>query len=213
MYNEDYLNHNAYYGRGSDDYNFPVEVMKDSSDLLGLIKQGNRIEEGIPNGASLIITEKQYVMAFNKGRGIGRHDSTLARIYADITDQATLGYVTIELYRRSAEKELLHARIFCQKEEETRNIYKIITFSFNREKKISQKEFNSFMDFYNEYAWVFQREKFQVYLMGKTMPSIESVKDVLESMIDKDFSLPESFTSKERIIGVETNKNDNLISK
>ena len=202
----DYLNHRTYYGRGQSEYNFPVDVMKDSSDMLDLIKQAGDCEEGMENGAVLLITEKQYIMAFNRGRGRGPHDATIARVYADITDQKELGFLTIVLYCHKAEDSLIHARIFSEKANKRSKPRNIISFSFNRERKISQKEFNSFMDFYNEYAWVIKRENFQVSLMGKTMPSIDSVKEILESMIDKDFSLDGIMPEDEQIIGFETNK-------
>ena len=64
------------------------------------------------------------------------------------------------------------------------------------------------MEFYNEYAWVIERENFKVSLMGKSM-TIENVKEVLESMIDPNFELSSVFTNNETIIGIETNKEDN----
>ena len=212
---EEYVNHKTYYGSGYDEYNFPIETMNDSNDMLILIDQARECEQGITNGAVLLITEKQYILAFNRGRGRGAHDSAIARIFSDITDQVELGYKTVGDYRRKAESILLHAKIFCEKQDKTSKVSNIISFSFNRGKeedkrKITQKEFNSFMAFYDEYAWIFRRGGFKVSLMGKSLPSIDNVKEVLESMIDNSCSLPEEFTNTEKIIGCETNKADEM---
>lgn len=208
MIDLDYLSHKSHYGSGQDQYNFELDIMSDSSDLLHLIKQGSRCEEGMENGAVLLITEKQYIMSYNRGMGNGPHDSTLARVYANITDHKKLDFWTIKQYCRKAEAILLHARIYAEKDSSVTKVSKILSFSFNRERRISQKEFNSFMDFYNEYSWVIKRENFKVSLMGKSM-TIENVKDVLENMVDPTFELSSVFTDNETIIGVETNKEDN----
>ena len=208
----EYENHRTFFGRGHDEYNFEVDLMKDSSDLLYLIDQAKDCEEEMENGAVLLITDKQYIMAYNRGRGRGPHDATIARIFADITDKKTLGFLTIMLYCHKAEASVLHARIYSEKETKMSKISNIISFSFNREKIISQEEFNSFMDFYNEYAWVIKREKFKVSLMGKSM-TIEDVKDVLESMIDKNFCMPPLFDGEETIFVIETNQVENIVKK
>ena len=208
----EYLNHKTFYGQGHDEYNFPVDIMEDSSDLLDLLKQSKDCEEGIENGAVLLITEKQYIMAFNRGMGNGPHDSTIARIFSDITDQKELGFVTIMLYCHKAEASLIHARIYAEKETKMSPVSKILAFSFNREKKISQKEFNSFMDFYNEYAWVIKRENFKVSFAGKSM-TIDDIKELLESMIDKDFELSSVFTDNETIIGNPTNVEEQIVGR
>ena len=209
---DDFLIHKSFYGSGQDEYNFPVDVMKDSSDLLDLIKQAKDCEEGIENGAVLLITEKQYIMAYNRGMGNGPHDSTIARIYADLTDQAKLGFVTIMKYCHKAEEKLIHARFYAEKETKMSPVSKILSFSFNREKKISQKEFNSFMDFYNEYAWAIKRENFKVSFAGKTM-TIDDIKILLESMIDNEFVLSSIFTDEEVIIGTPTNAQEQKIGR
>lgn len=208
MANDNYMVHKSFYGSGHDEYNFPLDIMKDSGDLLQLIKQGSRCEEGMENGAILLITEKQYIMSYNRGMGNGPHDSTIARAYANITDNKELNFWTVKQYCHKAEEKLLHARFYAEKDLSYTKVSKILSFSFNREKRISQKEFNSFMDFYNEYAWVIERENFKVSLMGKTM-TIENVKEVLESMIDPNFELSSVFTNNEIIIGIETNKEEN----
>lgn len=206
-------NHKTFFGRGHDEYNFPIDVMKDSSDLLDLIKQAKECEEGIENGAVLLLTEKQYIMAFNRGMGRGPHDATLARVYADITDKKELGFFTIMQYCRKAEEKLLHARIYSEKETKASKIDNIISFSFNRDGlKITPKEFNSFMDFYNEYAWVIKRDNFKVSYRGKTM-SIDDIKTILESRIDDSYDLYSIFTPDENIIGTRTNEEEKGITK
>ena len=211
-YDSEYENHKSYYGQGHDEYNFPVDIMDASSDLLDLIKQSKECEEGIENGAVLLITEKQYIMAYNRGMGNGPHDATIARLYADITDQAELGFLSIMKYCHKAEDTLIHARIYSEKETKMSQVNKIFSFSGKREKKITQKEFNSFMDFYNEYAWAIKRENFKVSFAGKTM-TIDDIKMLLESMIDRDFELSSIFTDNEIIVGNETNVEDKNITR
>ncbi len=208
----EFLNHKTFYGQGYDEYNFEINVMKDSSDLLRLVQQSDECEEEMQNGAVLLITEKQYIMAFNRGDGNGPHDAALARLFTAITDHTKLGYFTIMHYCHKAEGAMLHAKIYSERESKYSGVSKIFSFSFNREKKISQEEFNSFMEFYNEYAWAIKREKFKVSLMGRSM-SIDDVKDVLESMVDKDFHMPPLFDGEETIIGVETNKEESKMTK
>lgn len=208
----EFINHKSFFGQGHDEYNFPIDVMKDSSDLLDLIKQAKEYEEGIENGAVLLITEKQYIMAFNRGMGNGPHNATIARAYADITDQSELGFFTVMKYCHKAEETLIHARIFAEKETQLSKVSKILSFSFNREKKISRKEYNSFLDFYNEYAWVFKRENFKTSFAGKTM-TLDEIKILLESMIDEEFELSSIFTDNEIIIGQETNIEEKNITK
>ena len=213
MSNTDYINRKTFFGRGHDEYNFPIDIMKDSSDLLDLIKQSKECEEGIENGAVLILTEKQYIVAYNRGMGRGPHDATIARVYADITDKKELGFFTVMQYCHKAEEKLLHARIYSEKETKMSKVVNIISFSFNRDGlKITPKEFKSFMDFYNEYAWVIKRDNFKVSFRGKTM-SIDDVKTILESMIDENYDLYQIFTNEENIIGIKTNIEEKGITK
>ena len=205
MANDDYMVHKSFYGSGHDEYNFPLDIMKDSSDILQLVRQAKKCDSEEENGAVLLITENQYIMSYNRGMGRGPHDSTLARIYADITDQKELNFYTIKKYCRMAEQSLIHARVYSEKD--TVKVKNILSFSFNREHKISPLEYDSFLNFYNEYAWVFKREKFDVSFAGKTM-SIDDIKLLLESMVDYDFSLPSEFSENETIIGEPTNKKE-----
>ena len=208
----EFENHKTFYGTGKDEYNFDIHVMEDSGNLIKLVEQSKECDGEIQNGAVLVITEKQYIMAYNYGDGYGPHDAALARVFSAITDQKELNYCTVMHYCHKAEGAVLHARVYAERTDKYSDISKIFAFSFNRERKISQEEFNSFMDFYNEYSWAIKREKFKVSLMGKTM-EIENVKDVLESMVDKDFHMPALFDGEETIIGVETNKEDNKMKR
>lgn len=208
----EFENHKTFYGSGSDEYNFDIHVMEDSGKLIKLVEQSKECDGEIQNGAVLVITEKQYIMAYNYGDGYGPHDAALARVFSAITDQKELNYFTVMHYCHKAEKVVLHARVYAERTSKYSDISKIFAFSFNRERKISQEEFNSFMDFYNEYAWAIKREKFKVSLMGKSM-EIDDVKNVLESMVDPNFHMPPLCDGEETLIGVETNKEENKIIK
>ena len=203
--NFDYLIHQSHYGRGYDEYNFQVDIMKDSGDLLDLIKQSKDCEEGIENGAVVVFTEKQYIPAFNRGMGSGPHDATLARLYSLLTDKKELGFFTVMHYCHKLEEKLIHARIYSEKETKMSKVNNIISFSFNREKKISEKEYESFLAFYNEYAWLIKRENFKVSLMGRDK-TIDEVKEYFESIIDYDFNLKEIFEEND-IIGISLENN------
>lgn len=204
-YNYDYLNHQAHYGRGYDEYNFDIDIMNDSGDLINLIKQAKDCEEGIENGAVVVFTEKQYITAFNRGMGNGPHNATFARIYSLLTDKKELGFFSVMQYCHKLEDTLIHARIYSEKETRMSKVNNIISFSFNRDKKISQKEYESFLAFYNEYAWLIKRENFKVSLMGRDR-TIDEIKDYFESIVDYDFNLSSIFEEND-IIGINMEGN------
>ncbi len=208
--NLDYLVHTTFFGKGSSEYNFEIDVMKDSSDLLILIAQAKECYDGISNGAVLLVTEKQYIMAFNRGMGRGAHDSTFARLYADLTDKAELSLMNVKKYCMKAEEKFLLAKFYSEKETEFSPVVNIVSFSFYRkERVISEKEFASFMEFYDEYAWAIKKYGFKVSFCGIDM-TLEEVKERLESMVDKNFYLSSVFPDEEPIIGTPTTDGDML---
>ena len=98
---------------------------------------------------------------------------------------------------------MLTAKIFSEREAYNKPLKNMIVFSFNRGDKISKAEFDSFMNFYNEYAWVISLENFEVWFGGKKI-SLEQVMLLLENMIDPNLDLSEIMPKNEKIIGNPT---------
>lgn len=209
MNEEEYLAYKSRYGQN--EYNFPLELMKDASDLLTFVANGNDTNGDYANGAVLVVTENQYILSFNRGMGQGPHDSTFARIASLMSDQKELSFFNAKSYCLKLEKYFIHARFYSEKESERSPLKNILSISFNRGDKITEKEYNSFMEFLKEYEFVLKRYNFDTSFKGKTMP-LEVVKEKLKTMIDPTLELDINEFKDEKIIGFKTNdENKNML--
>ena len=199
------LKRRAYFGKNCDDYNFPIEIMNDSSDLVAMIEEARKTDDIVEKGASIVFTEKQSIVAFNRNGGEGAHNSALARIYADMTDGKELGFMNVMKYFHALEARFLHGRIYVEKDSRVSKLRNILSFSFYRGDNITPGEYAAFKMFYDEYAWLIKRENFDVSFKGRTI-SLDNLKTLLESMIDPDLDISHLFSTQEKIIGqtVET---------
>ena len=193
----------SHYGNGEDAYNFKLVLFSGAKNLISLIHHVSSFAESVEYGASLVITDKQLILTFNGDMGAGSHNAALARIYADMTDQGKLGYYDTIKCRKILESNFINARIYVEKYTPTESPTKIVAFSFDREgRRITPREFQGFMMFYDEYAELLKRENFDVSLMGKQM-SIDEVKEVLEALIDPNLDVSNILHCEERIIGTK----------
>ena len=185
----------THYGNSEDAYNFKLVMFGGPANLISLIHHVASLAESIEYGATLVITDKQVILTFNGNMGEGSHNAALARICADMTDGAKLNYYDTIKYRKKLESNFLNARIYVEKYQADELPTKIVAFSFDRQgRKLTPREFQGFMMFYDEY--------FDVSLMGKTM-SIDQAKIVLESLIDPELDVSNILPCEERIIGTK----------
>ena len=201
-----------YYSKGYEDsHNFKLQMVGGAKDLLSLIHFVQLQPESVCYGSAMVVTDKQLILAYNSNNGSGSHNATLARIFADITDQAQLNYSGVTKYCKALEQRFLNGKIYVEKYEASSPVSKIISFSFDREKKkITPNEFEGFRMFYDEYAELLKKEGFDISLMGKQM-SIDAVKTTLESMIDPELDISNLLPFEERIIGQEIDKKNNYV--
>ena len=196
-------NKRTHYGENEDAYNFKLELFAGVKNLISLIHHVASLAESVEYGATLVITDKQVILTFNGNLGEGSHNAALARIYADITDQSRLTYYDTIKYRKALESSFLNARIYVEKYEASEPPTKIVAFSFDREgRRLTPREFQGFMMFYDEYAELLKRENFDVSLMGKTM-SIDEARVILESLVDPELDVSHILPCEERIIGTK----------
>lgn len=199
--NYEKINKDAYYGRGEDDYNQPLELIASSDELYRTIRSIENRREEKELGALLVITDKQWILTYNGNYGSGSHNTAMARVYADMTDKAKLNYIDVKTYFHKLEERFLHAKMYIEKYTPTSKVTNILSFSFNRStKSITQNEYEGFRRFYDEYAELIKLKNFDVSFMGKTM-DIDTVKERLESMIDPYLDLSNLMECDEVIIG------------
>ena len=201
MNDDEYLSYKSRYGQN--EYDFELDLMNGSSDLLSFIAQGNKTLGEISNGAVLVISENQYILTYNRGMGQGTHDLTLAKISSILSDNKELNISNSRRYCSKLEKKFLHARLFSEKESQFAKLKNIISFSFNRD-SISEKEYNSFLEFCNEYEFIIKKYHFDVSFKGKTM-SFDTLKERLKSIIDYNLEADYDDFDDSKIIGIKTN--------
>lgn len=202
MDDEEYLVYKSRYGQK--EYDFDLDIMKDSDDLLKFISNGNKTLGDIANGAVLVIMEKEYILSFNRGMGQGRHDLTFAKISSKLSDDKELNFSNARGYCKKLENTFLHARLFSEKESRQSPLKNIISFSLNRD-YITEKEYNTFIEFCNEYEFIIKKYNFDVSLKGKTM-SFDLLKEKLKSMINYDLKVNYEDFVEERVKGNKTNE-------
>ena len=203
-YQEEKKKKNSYFDGVDISSNYELDIIRDSSDFIEFLKQGKEAYDyNIENGGVLVITDKQYILTMNLGKGQKAHNPTLARVAAAINGY-DIRYDFNKLVRLQGQicRQFLHARIYAELTNEKRNFMQLIAFELKPRDRISQKEFQSFMNFYNEYAWIIKREKFRVAFNGVDT-TIDELKTFLEQIIDYDLELEEN--NEERIIGTPTN--------
>ena len=200
----EYLSYKSRYGQN--EYNFNLDIMKDANDLLSFISQGNKTLGDISNGAVLVITESDYILSYNRGMGQGPHDLTFARI-ASIMSNKELNFSNSRSNCKKLESLFLHARLFSERESIKAKQKNIISFSFNRD-SISEKEYDRFIDFCNEYEFILKKYDFDVSFKGKTM-SFDLLKEKLKSIIDYDLIVDYGDLDDSKIIGNDINSNTN----
>ncbi len=167
------------------------------------------------NGGILVCTPKQYILSYNLGFGSGSHNSTFARVEKDLHGGGSI-LVQDELpLREKCRNKYIHAKILYGRVDPLNFSFKGF-IDFYIPDKISQRSFESFKAFFDDFAseislasrniqdfsinyCIYSKNK---YVFNSTM---EEIYSYLESIVDYSLNDEES----EYIIGKAT-KNKTL---
>lgn len=137
-------------------YNYDLKPLVENFSFFDFIGEALRYREiGNDFGAFLVITNKQYVLGYNAGFGVGTHIASFARTFNDINSRGKIEN-DLEAIRLSSkcQKDYITARIMyeCIGENENRiPIYSgSISFSI-KTLPITPKQFEVFKKFYEDY--------------------------------------------------------------
>ena len=196
----------GYIRTGKDNYNFPLEIMVGNDDLIELLSVCEKTKDECFSGASLLVTDKQYVMTYNRGRGYGSHMNAIGRIWANIKGVGALDKTSMVAMYNEAESKALCAKIYSERMRTYGPIENRIVITTRPDKRITQEEYNSFISFCVEYGHFIDSHKFHVSVGKRDLPNLEAAKLYLESMVDPDLDLSEIMPENQRIIGKQTNE-------
>ncbi len=180
-----------------DPYNFDIHEMIRAFSFDDLCSNAPLGEE---NGAILLITGKQYVLAYNAGWGLGPHGACMARIVQDLAgggriDQKSSVRLSVEGDRR------INGRILYERGEDplTHRIYTQGFIHFNLvtplefSKGFSKEEYEMFMEFYEDHNEEIKRcsDKYHFVVSfcyrdneGKLVKNVSSSLDDLKTFIE-----------------------------
>jgi hypothetical protein len=201
-------------------YNFDLyPLMKDFS-FYDFCDSARHIddEEAKNHGGLLVITDKQYILTYNRGYGTGTHMGAGARIYKELHGGGDIigDKEALSLYSKCARENLVARLIY---EFVGRTSYHVPmyegyinfdTVSLGENKEITEGMLKSFEKFYIDYGKEIALicRKFGFYVSyayrdesGRTImdrtPSLESLYNYLQTKVNKNIPVDEN----ERIIG------------
>lgn len=192
-YQDERLVNNSYY-KGRKDL---ITIMQGYRDFEKFAEQEKYTDENNENGAVLVITEKQYILALNGGMGQGGHFPALAQIKAMLKNE-NLNYDnrTMIMNQSQLRDKYCWGRIMAEQGDRTLGI----NLPSGRQ-TISPAEYASFMAFYEEYAYTINAYNFKVAFGHNTM-TIDDLQRILEQMID--YNMAPISPDDEVIIGTPT---------
>ncbi len=168
-----------YFRKGKDNgllYNFDLIPLIDGFDFYEFCDNGQK-QTG-DYGGFIVITDKQYIVGYNSGFGIGSHRNVFARVYRDIHGGGPVNsdIETMEFERKLLTSALvgkIHFELTAQLDAPTHHTGHI-HFDFtapgskNQIKPITEKQFKQFKKFYEKYnkdiKYVCQRFDFKIIL-------------------------------------------------
>lgn len=141
---------------GGEKYNYELTPLIENFSFLDFI-YGALKYKGIGNdyGAFLVITNKQYILGYNAGFGVGTHIASFARTFNDINNRGKVenNLDAIRLSTR-CQKDYITARIMYECIGENENGIPIYSGSISFSIKnlpITPKQFEVFKKFYEDY--------------------------------------------------------------
>lgn len=141
---------------GGEKYNYDLSPLINDFSFLDFVHEGLKYREvGNDFGAFLVITDKQYVLGYNAGFGVGTHVASFARTFIDLKGGGRIAN-DLEALRiaKKCNNEYITARIMyeCVGEDEFRNPIYAGSISFTLETlPISKGQFDVFKKFYEDY--------------------------------------------------------------
>ena len=96
-------------------------------------------------GACLLITPKQILLALNGGDGRGVHNTTFSYLMSEVFNIPLEGLAPMQISKCKGFENMIHARLVNDSSSRS------MLFSMHKVDKISVEEYNSFVEFYNEY--------------------------------------------------------------
>ena len=210
--------YNSYYNRkvgGGSNYNFELEPLINNFSFIDFISEGIEYQYD-DYGAFLVITDKQYIIGYNAGFGVGGHHSAFARVFKDICGGGTINNDR-DMVRlcSSCKSNFLIARIVFEKVYD--DCVGCIRFIYPKD-GITAEQFTVFEKFYEDYnkeiSLTVRRygiRKFNVcyeYSVGtgtkrpNISDSLDNFRDFIRYWINPDKKVD---ISSERIIGVVPN--------
>ena len=152
--------YSAYFNRKSgsgSDYNYELApLIKDFSFYEFFREVEKRKKELNDYGGFLIITNKQYIIGYNAGFGVGTHLSSFARTMKDITGGGNINLNEAVKLNYICDKNYITARLCYEHNgdnEHGRPLYGgVLNFNLSTlDNKITPKQFENFVEFYNDY--------------------------------------------------------------
>lgn len=141
---------------GGEKYNYDLKPLIENFSFLDFIYDALKNREvGNDFGAFLVMTNKQYVLGYNAGFGVGTHIASFARTFNDINGRGEVKD-NLEAIRLSekCKKEYITARIMYDCVGENENRVPIYSGSINFSIKtlpITPSQFEVFKKFYETY--------------------------------------------------------------
>ena len=141
---------------GGEKYNYDLKPLIENFSFLDFIYDALKNREvGNDFGAFLVMTNKQYVLGYNAGFGVGTHIASFARTFNDINGRGEVKN-NLEAIRLSekCKKEYITARIMYDCIGENENRVPIYSGSINFSIKtlpITPSQFEVFKKFYETY--------------------------------------------------------------
>ena len=141
---------------GGEKYNYDLKPIIENFSFLDFIYDALKNREvGNDFGAFLVLTNKQYVLGYNAGFGVGTHIASFARTFSDLKGHGEVEN-DLDAIRLSTkcQKDYITARIMyeCVGENENRVPIYSGSISFSIKKlPISPSQFEVFKKFYDDY--------------------------------------------------------------
>lgn len=151
----------AYIGNPNRKYNFPLNemLMSDEMDFYKFMSNGKKYDT---NGAFLVITEQQYVIGINAWDGAGSHNYSHARVNIALKNRHPETLSLQQISEEALELEENYIVIdFEDETSETNQSIKDMRVSLPRN-KITQFEFQTFLNFYEDYSEAIKEGNFPV---------------------------------------------------
>lgn len=187
-----------------------IEERINDFNVYRFVQNGEKSNDESGNGAFAVFTEKQYIIATTEYDGMGIHTNSFAETMCLLEGKDT----NLKDYKDRLNeshrlcRNIINARIVCEKIYDTDRINKSFHFVFPKE-YVSLEEYNTIKDFSSNYSELFKELKFKIsaeFVSFNTLEffkTIEELTDFLSTRIKKDYK--NDFIENENIIGTPTN--------